>query len=185
MSVLCWNVRGLGNPRAFNRLRKLIRKSSPDMVFLSETRLFGRRAANLKRRLGFDGMAYVDSEGRSGGLALLWRDVLQVRFRSSSCSHIDVDVISDSGDQWQFTGFYGPPKKKARRHAWDLLKRLRSNPEVPWICGGDFNEILSPSEVVGGGERSLNEMWLFREALDWCDLTNMGFVGPKLTWDNR
>ncbi|GMN66080.1 hypothetical protein TIFTF001_035140 [Ficus carica] len=66
--------------------------------------MFGRRAANLRRRLGFDGMFYVDCEGRSGGLALLWRDTWQVRFRSSSCSHIDVDVISDSGDKWQFTG---------------------------------------------------------------------------------
>ncbi|GMN63226.1 hypothetical protein TIFTF001_032293 [Ficus carica] len=119
------------------------------MVFLSETKLFGQRAANLRKRLGFDGMFYVNCEGRSGGLALLWRDAWQVHFRSSACSHIDVDVISDS--------------------------------EVPWICGGDFNEILNPSEVAGGSERSLNEMWLFMEALDWCDLTDMGFVGLKLT----
>ena len=83
------------------------------MVFLSETRLFGRRAANLRRRLGFDGVIYVDCVGRSGGLTLLWRNTWQVHLRSSSRSHIDVDVISDLGDAWQFTGFYGPIKKKS------------------------------------------------------------------------
>ena len=55
---------------------------------------------------------------------------------------------------------------------------------MPWICGGDFNEILNLLEAADGGEQSLNEMLIFREALDWCDLTDMGFVGPKLTWDN-
>ncbi|GMN35437.1 hypothetical protein TIFTF001_048454 [Ficus carica] len=126
-----------------------------------------------------------DCVGRSGGLALLWRDTWQVRLRSSSRSHIDIDVISDLRDAWQFTGFYGPTKKKARRHAWELLKHLRTNLDVPWICGGDFNEVLNPSEVDGGGERSLNDMLLFRETLDLCDLVDMGYVGPKLTWDNR
>ncbi|GMN74700.1 hypothetical protein TIFTF001_052430, partial [Ficus carica] len=77
--------------------------SSPCMVFLSETRLFGRRATNLRKRLGFDGMIHVDSEGRSGGIALLWRDAWHVSLRNFLRSHIDVDVISDSGDQWQFT----------------------------------------------------------------------------------
>ena len=56
---------------------------------------------------------------------------------------------------------------------------------MPWICGGDFNEILNPSEAEGGSERSLSDMLLFRETLDWCDLMDMGYVGPKLTWDNR
>ena len=41
------------------------------MVFLSETRLCGQSAVNLKRKLGFDGMILVNSVGRSGGLALL------------------------------------------------------------------------------------------------------------------
>ena len=104
--------------------------------------------------------------GRSGGLALLWRDSWQVCLHSYSCSHIDVDVISDSGDKWQFTGFYGLPKKKARRHAWELLKCLHTNPDVPWICGSDFNEVLSSSETDDGGERSLSDMLLFRETLD-------------------
>ena len=52
---------------------------------------------------------------------------------------------------------------------------------MPWICGGDFSKVLNPSEVDSGGERSLNDMLLFRETLDWCDLVDMGYVGPKLT----
>ncbi|GMN37350.1 hypothetical protein TIFTF001_006730 [Ficus carica] len=75
-------------------------------------------------------------------------------------------------------------KKKTWRQARELLKRLRTNPEVPWICGGDFNKILTPTEAEGGGDCSLNDMLLFRETLDWYDLVDMDYVGPKLTWDN-
>ncbi|KAL5781656.1 hypothetical protein ACOSP7_006685 [Xanthoceras sorbifolium] len=46
--ILCWNVRGLGSPRAFLALRKVIRKQSPNLVFLSETRLKGNWAAKVK-----------------------------------------------------------------------------------------------------------------------------------------
>lgn len=117
--------------------------------------------------------------------SLLWMDSWQVRFRSSSRAPIDVDVISELGVAWQFTGFYGPAKKKYRRWAWDLLKRLPTNSNVPWICGGGFNEVLSPTEGEGGGAWSLNDMLIFRETLESCDLVDLGFVGPKLTWDNR
>ncbi|GMN48659.1 hypothetical protein TIFTF001_017816 [Ficus carica] len=121
-----------------------------------------QNVGNWKKDARRKGKIAVDCVGRSGGLSLLWTDSWQVRFRSSSRAHIDVDVIFDLGVAWQFTGFYGPAKKKYCRWAWDLLKRLPTNSNVPWICGGDFNE-----------------------ALESCDLVDLGFVGPKLMWDNR
>lgn len=56
---------------------------------------------------------------------------------------------------------------------------------MPWVCGGDFNEILSPGEETGGDDRPFSDMLRFRNVLDCCDLMDMGYVGPKLTWDNR
>ncbi|KAL5805657.1 hypothetical protein ACOSQ4_028390 [Xanthoceras sorbifolium] len=66
MSILCWNVRGLGSPRAFLALRKVIRKQSPNLVFLSETKLKGDWAARVKVQLGFSGGLHVDCVGKSG-----------------------------------------------------------------------------------------------------------------------
>ena len=54
-----------------------------------------------------------------------------------------------------------------------------------WVCGGDFNEILSPGEKTGGDDWPFSDMLRFRNVLVCCDLMDMGYVGPKLTWDNR
>ena len=81
MSLIAWNARGLGDPRAFNKLRMIVRSFSPGLVFISETKLSGRRASLIKDRLGFEYGVHVDSVGRSGGLALVrtkdWDVVIQ------------------------------------------------------------------------------------------------------------
>ena len=45
----------------------------------------------------------------------------------------------------------------------------------PWICAGDFNEALSKDEHLSRGDRGENQMRLFRECLDDCDLVDLGF----------
>ncbi|KAK2651619.1 hypothetical protein Ddye_011475 [Dipteronia dyeriana] len=50
---LSWNVGGLGNPRAFAALSRLLKKNSPDFVFLSETKLCGWKADRVKQNLRF------------------------------------------------------------------------------------------------------------------------------------
>lgn len=42
--------------------------------------------------LGFEGAFFVDVQGRSGGLALLWRNKEEVQMLSYSKNHIDVLV---------------------------------------------------------------------------------------------
>lgn len=74
MSILCWNVQGLGNPCTLQTLRDLVRKVAPNLVFLSETKLAGGLATRVKFSLGFSHSFVVNSEGRSGGLMLLWND---------------------------------------------------------------------------------------------------------------
>ena len=55
----------------------------------------------------------------------------------------------------------------------------------PWICAGDFNEALCKDEHLSRGDRGENQMRLFRECLDDCDLVDLGFSWPNYTWNNR
>lgn len=48
-----------------------------------------------------------------------------------------------------------------------------------------LNEILSENEKSGGGLRSPALMNAFRDALLDCDLNDLGFSGPVLTWSNN
>ncbi|TXG56498.1 hypothetical protein EZV62_017811 [Acer yangbiense] len=134
--------------------------------------------------LGFDGAIQVDSEGKSGGLLLLWKD-WDVRVQSFSKGHIDARVVLDNGLMWRFSGFYRSPSFPNRAASWELLMRLRRVDNLPWDCGGDFNEILRSKEKQGGIYRQVLGMANFRMTIDDCDLIDVGFTNPKLTWNNR
>ena len=56
---------------------------------------------------------------------------------------------------------------------------------LPWIAGGDFNEILSFQEKSWGNGRHESLLENFRSALDYFGLKDLGFCSPKFTWSNR
>jgi exonuclease III len=74
MSILSWNCRGLGNPSAIPTLKDLVRTYQPDAMFLCETLVHANKITEIKNKLGFDAAFAVDRIGRSGGLALLWKN---------------------------------------------------------------------------------------------------------------
>ena len=58
------------------------------------------------------------------------------------------------------TGFYGEPMTHKRTESWSMLHQLNSKFNLPWLCAGDFNELLQSSEKLGGNNRSQNQMQL-------------------------
>lgn len=56
---------------------------------------------------------------------------------------------------------------------------------MPWILGGDFNEILDSTEKMGGLDRMESDMREIREAIDVCEVFDPGVTGPKYTWCNN
>lgn len=106
-----------------------------------------------------------------------------VALNSYSDNHIDV-IIGEASDpnRWRFTGVYGHPKAEDRHRTWSLLKTLYPRCSLPWLLGGDFNEILSRDEKIGGVPRRYGQMDAFREALDYCSILNISSVGPRFTW---
>ncbi|PON98092.1 Endonuclease/exonuclease/phosphatase, partial [Trema orientale] len=176
---------GLGNPDRLTTLSKVLHKASPGLVFLSETKLTGNRANGVKFHIGIPNGFVVDSVGHSGGLLLLWQDGWDVSIRSYSRGYIDSIITSESGVQWRFIGFYGSPYTNNRKFSWDLFRKLHSLYDLPWVCGGDFNEILSFSEKIDGNDRQISTMVNFQMALSNCNLSDFGFMGSFVTWNNK
>ncbi|XP_073033910.1 uncharacterized protein [Primulina eburnea] len=140
-----------------------------------------------KYKLGFSGSFLVDCRGRSEGLALLWQDSVFVTIKYYSNGHIDC-LVQESEQEWRFTGFYGHPEVAMRHSSWELLHRLKDMTELremPWIVGGDFNEICYDSEKLGGNRRAPSQMQSFREALEICELQDIHGKGELFTWVNR
>lgn len=164
MILLSWNCRGLGHPRAVPSLRDLVRSHKPDIIFLCETLCNENKVQEVRRVLGFEGCFVVDKQGRSGGLALLWRKNSLCEVQNYSQNFINTIVREDSQQEWRLTGFYGIPQRERRRESWNLLRTLASQSTLPWCIVGDFNDLLSHDEKKG---RVLHPQWLlngFREA---------------------
>ncbi|KAL5570726.1 hypothetical protein UlMin_020323 [Ulmus minor] len=183
MNILAWNVQGLGNDWTFRILHDHVQQYSPSLVFLSETLSSNSQMERLRSKLGFSGMLTWDREGRSRGLCLLWLDSINVQLLSGSKGHIDVMITTPNSTSWRFTGLYGNPDTSLRPQFWNLLKRLGDSSSLPWLCGGDLNEILFGHEKQGGAERANFLMNQFREAISYCGLADLGFRGPKFTWN--
>jgi hypothetical protein len=62
---------------------------------------------------------------------------------------------------------------------------MQSSWNGPWICWGDFNEVLSRDEYLEPRDRSDAQLLAFRDCLQDCDLGDLGYDGPKYTWTNR
>ncbi|XP_042942727.1 uncharacterized protein LOC122276878 [Carya illinoinensis] len=186
MKLLSWNCRGLGNPRTVRELHQLVKEKSPQVVFLSETKCNRERVEMVRNRLGFVNSFVVNSLGRSGGLAMIWNENLNASLFSYSRHHISLMIKSEEeGREWHLTGFYGDPALERRKNCWDILCLLRPDRTCPWLCMGDFNELVSNEEKMGGAERPFFQMESFREALDECELGDLGYVGSSFTWCNK
>ena len=157
MNSLSWNYRGIGNSQSARALRDLVQRWNPKIVFLMETKAGVKRMTKVKERIGFPNGLVVPSEGKSGGIVLLWIREVEVEIKSFSRFHIDAVMTDHSLDlSWRLTGFYGNLDINLRRESWNLLRMLNSQYQMPWVCTGDYNEILSATEKCGGPERSQN-----------------------------
>ncbi|KAB1671580.1 hypothetical protein, partial [Gossypium barbadense] len=120
MKFMCWNCRGMGNPAKIRELKQLIRAHNPDIIFLSETKMNG----NDFRR------------GRSGGLALMWKEGINVSIQSFSKHHIDSIVNLENNKIMRVTGFYGHANPSLRHSSWDILRRVGDSVREDWVKEG-------------------------------------------------
>ena len=115
MSWLYWNMRGLGNQLTVHELAPLMRVQDPVVVFLAKTWADEDRLTKLCDDLHFDEKWVVPRITRAGGLALLWKNSIQIDVDSFSLNYIDVIINKRKDDSWRFTGIYGMPEA-GRKH---------------------------------------------------------------------
>jgi len=121
---------------------------------------------------------FVNARGR-GDLALLWDRSVLVQFLSSPFNHID-STIQWKGKElaWRFTGIYGWPEAqnlwKTSQMIFDLHSHSHST--LPWLVGGDLNEIFYTSEKKDGPPKSLSKLDAFRNAFIDNELYDQDFL---------
>lgn len=187
MSLLSWNCQGMGVALTVRALKDICKRYTPKLVFLIETRMVEKKLNKIRRSIhGFNNNFNVDPVGLSGGLALWWQDDVKLKVLESSKHFIHVFIEGGFGEHKGFYTFvYGAPRRQDRQEVWIKLSNLFHDPNAPWCCIGDFNEIRSNSEKEGGRVRSLRSFDDFENFIDEANLIDLGYKGPKFTWSNR
>ena len=182
---MTWNVRGVNDPDRRKIIRNFIRYQRVDLVCLQETKI-QEMTAFVAHSLGVgrpSDWRALNAEGSAGGILLLW----DKRIMELVDSEFGIFTISclfkmvEGGFLWTFSGVYGPVERKFKEVFWEELRSIKGWWEGPWCLGGDFNEILSPSERVRGGNFS-PLMRRFVEIVNELGLKDLPLQGGLFTW---
>lgn len=144
ISILSWNIRGIGNKTARLNLRKLIEKHKPVIICIQESKCidFSDSVKDSIWPLQDHDWMFSPSEGLSGGLILSWNKTLVniVKGKSSRYWICFKGSISHSGDVFKIINVYAPQESILKRLVWwEIGSLLNSETEEPACVIGDFN----------------------------------------------
>uniref|UniRef100_A0A803MKL3 Endonuclease/exonuclease/phosphatase domain-containing protein n=1 Tax=Chenopodium quinoa TaxID=63459 RepID=A0A803MKL3_CHEQI len=136
--------------------------SSKKVPVYSDSDVIKLGQVGVARRLAFYSPSEHKHEAlkrrkRSGGVAKLWNDMVEVEIKSYSLNHIDCWIKMSNKPRWRFTGVYGHPEAENKHLTRLLIESLKRDSTTPWLCGGDFNLMLMSSEKMGGSVFRIDE----------------------------
>ncbi|MBA0742220.1 hypothetical protein Gogos_015299 [Gossypium gossypioides] len=174
-----------GNLATVCELKQLLVANSPDIVFLYEIKIYAMKLESIWVKCQMAGCLGFDPEGRKGGLAIMWKDKIEVTIQNNCSHHIDSLVKLDDSTSLRFTGFYGFAKLNLHGHSWDLLKSIGESVSKDWIVGGVFNAILNDSEKFEGRRKSRVDMEDFQRTIEELALAGIKTDKGWFMWTNN
>ncbi|XP_071905749.1 uncharacterized protein [Coffea arabica] len=186
MRVLVWNCQGVGSPLTIPHLREVINLSSPNILFLCETKNRSKYMEKVKNILKFDEAVIVESMNRAGGMALFWKEEIKIKqvLRSAFTKKAQVED-RESRSEWWFIGVYASCDDQIRKQQWKVIQARKGLWGERWLLDGDFNDILSNEEKWGGNWREDRSFKDFKDFLNENQLMDIGFEGHPWTWCNN
>ncbi|KAK8671148.1 hypothetical protein V6N13_037753 [Hibiscus sabdariffa] len=127
----------------------------------------------------------ISSSTKSDGLALWWKEDVNIAILSASKNFIDASFTVNDGLQWFCTFIYGCPKSKGKREVRNTISNLRNGDEEPWCLMGDSNVIISKDEKIGGNPFVARYDDPFQTLMDDHGLLEMPLKGGPFTWSNK
>ncbi|KAM4069726.1 hypothetical protein ACB094_12G111200 [Castanea mollissima] len=110
MKLLSWNCQELGNPWTVRSFQKIVKDQVPKICFLVETRLDKKGYKKHCKDLPFPNQFIVKNPDSSGGLAMVWKNDVDIDVINFTQNHILAKVREEDGFVWYMTGFYGWPE---------------------------------------------------------------------------
>ena len=136
----------MGHLWSIQALVELVHNKRPDFIFLIETLCYRDKLESIKIKLGFEGLFAVDRKGRSGWVAMFWKNNFKVKLLKFGRNFIDFAVEDSERGNWRLTGFYGSPESFRRHDSWNLFQYLASTSS--FVTMGQPRGLQRPSQFL-------------------------------------
>ncbi|GAU41147.1 hypothetical protein TSUD_190470 [Trifolium subterraneum] len=180
-SIISWNIRGALGKSSKRHVRDLVRNHHPSLCFILETHGTFDKVEKFWNSIGYYPLFIQEAHGYSGGIWVL-SCVTNLTFTLIHNMHQSITFsISHGMARWYCSAIYASPTHSIRLKLWDHLMDLRNLIRGPWLLLGDFNEIRSCTEVVGG-DFIISRANSFSHMMDNCSVMDLDTIGGFFTW---
>lgn len=160
MKICAWNCQGIGGTLIVHCLRGIIKSRQPDLIFLMETKNKDEVVQAVARRMKYGNCLIEPAEGKSGGLCIMWswEGKIDIISQGKYCITLKVEDPNNNSE-WFLLFIYGPTDFNTRKILWDELVGIGEIRKESWLCLGDWNDILSNEEKIGGNIKEDWQRW--------------------------
>ncbi|XP_060960631.1 uncharacterized protein LOC133031206 [Cannabis sativa] len=123
---------------------------------------------------------------KGGRIMVSWNpSMFSVNIVKCTSQLMQLKVQSRAGlEVFVATFVYAFNDKESRKMLWDNLKEIEVSVKSPRMVLGDFNDILSVEERIGGNKRQRASKE-FKECVEVCGLENVKFTSSFFTCSNK
>ncbi|XP_058757968.1 uncharacterized protein LOC131631204 [Vicia villosa] len=186
MIIGTFSVRGCANLTKQKRISQIVRRRSPDVVFLQETKI-GKMTENIVNRIW--GAEYCEwsakeADGRAGGIITIWKkDAFVPVFSFHGKGFLGIKG-SVKGMIVYYVNIYSQCSLADKRKLWQDLIKWKSKLEVrEWVVRGDFNSIKNRKERRGVENTNRDsEMKEFKGFIESLEVIDVQVVGNMFSW---
>lgn len=188
MKVASWNVRGFNGPRTQDAVVRFLKKHCIDIIGILETKIDELEDLHHILLTKFSGWRASHNfdliEG--GRIVICWNPQtvdVKILHRAQQFIHCSA-VCRRTLISIQMSFVYGLYSVVARRSLWAGLGNIGRHITSPWVCLGDYNAYLHPTDKIGGNPVT---GYMVREFENYCvhmGLTDLNATGMLYTWSN-
>ncbi|KAM3360473.1 putative protein isoform X2 [Capsicum galapagoense] len=181
VNAIFWNIR-VRTKKANHRLKNLIKCHKVDFVAILEPFLNMNNIEKYMKYFGF----HHSLSNLNGQIWLFWVGNYNASIFSNTDQQSTIKLQNSNTCKDIFiTTVYTKCAPLERKDLWEDLERVHQSIQGPWCIGGDFNVILDPDEKLGGKPHRMAKSFDFSSCMNACEVSNLGFIGPKFTWCNN
>ncbi|CAN6293304.1 unnamed protein product [Urochloa humidicola] len=188
LSILSWNVRGLGDRKKCNDVRLAI-FSPPTVLCFQETKLTAVntfKAASFLPHALASSYSFQPSIRASGGVLTTWDPSLLIQTSSIARQYTLTSAFQSTTTELAFTvtNCYAPCDAADKVFFLQELADVCQSITGAWILLGDFNMTRSPEERSNDNFDQA-EAAVFNTAIDSMELQELPLLDRRFTWSNH